>query len=262
MSDYPDGHEPRLFIAKEVQRLGAQVTFDSPIVKHDGEEKELPGFYVNGKRIIYLLDNRMPYLHWQTEAALKASKAKNTFVFCAQKPDADKYKQFNWLPLAITPGYIHKHGFPGYDFSFVGYLNDKPRQALMERVKKKFNGNTRSGVFAAEAIDVYISGRVGLNIPAYIGSKYAYDTNMRVFEIMSLKLPLLTQEQPGMTDIGFVHGVNCMMYRNGIELMRFMELLLANEPFRESIAEAGYSFVTREHTYAHRAAQLMSILEG
>jgi hypothetical protein len=262
MSDYPDGHEPRLFIAKEVEKSGAQVTFDSPVVKHDGEQKELPGFYVNGKRIIYLLDNRMPYLHWQTEAALKASKSKNTFVFCAQKKDAEKYKKFHWLPLAVTPGYIHKYGFPSYDFSFVGYLNDEPRKALMERVKQKFEGNICSGVFGMDAIDAYISGRVGLNIPAYVGSKYDYDINMRVFEIAGLRLPLLTAEQPGMVELGFIQGVNCLMYRNGAELMRFMEILLNNEPLRNSIGLAGYELVTGEHTYHHRAEQLLSIIGG
>lgn len=260
--DYPDGHEPRLFIATEVAKLGAQVTFDSPVVKWEDEDRELPGFYVNGKRIIYLLDNRMPDNHWQTEAALKAVKSKNTFVFCAQKQDADKYKKFHWLPLAITPDYIHKHGFAGYDFSFVGYLNDKPRQALMERVQAKFEGNVQSSVFGSDAIDVYISGRVGLNIPAYVGSKYAYDINMRVFEIVALKLPLLTADVPGMTDLGFVNGLNCLMYRNGTELMSFLGIMLVNEPFRESIAEAGYALATREHTYAHRARQLLNILSG
>jgi len=262
MSDYPSGYEPRLFIANEVEKCGAQVTFDSPVVKWDGEDRELPGFYANGKRIIYLLDNRMPYLQWQTEAALKASKSKNTFVFCAQKKDADAHKKFHWLPLAITPGYIHKHGFAGYDFSFVGYLNDKPRQALMERVQSKYEGNIQSGVFAEAAIDVYITGRIGLNIPAYIGGKYAHDINMRVFEIAGLKLPLLTADQPGMTDLGFVQGRNCLMYKNGVELMLLMEILLNNEPLRLSIAQAGYDLVTREHTYAHRARQLLNILEG
>jgi hypothetical protein len=261
-NSYPDGHEPRLFIAKEVQRAGAQVTFDSPTVKHDGEQKTLPGFYANDKRIIYLLDNRMPYLHWQTEAAKKAARDKKTFVFCSQKQDAEAHKKFHWLPLAITPGYIHKYGIAGYDFSFVGYLNDDPRKALMERVQGKFNGNVRSGVFEAEAIDTYISGRVGLNIPAYVGSKFAYDINMRVFELAALKMPMLTADQPGMTDLGFKQGVNCMMYRNGVELMRFMEILLNNEPFRLSIAEAGHNLVTQEHTYAHRAQQLLQIIAG
>jgi hypothetical protein len=262
MSDYPAGHEPRLFLAKEVEARGAQVTFDSPVVKVDGEQKELPGFYVNGKRIIYLLDNRMPYLEWQTKAALKASKSKNTFVFCAQKKDADKYKKFHWLPLAITPGYVHKRAIAEYDFSFVGYLNDDPRKALMERVQAKFTSNIQSGVFGADAIDVYISGRVGLNIPAYVGAKCAYDINMRVFEIAALKLPLLTMEQPGMTDIGFANGLNCMMYRNGVELMRWLEVMLVNEPFRDEVADNGHRLVTNEHTYAHRAQQLLNILEG
>lgn len=264
--DYPAGHEPRLFIANEVAKAGAQVTFDSPIVKWDGEQREIPGFYVNGKRVIYLLDNRMPDNHWQTEAALKASKSKNTYVFCSQKKDADKHKKFHWLPLAVTPGYIHKHALAGYDFSFVGYLNDKPRQALMERVQLKFNGNVQSAVFGPDAIDVYISGRVGLNIPAYVGGKYAYDVNMRVFEIAALKLPLLTADQPGMTDLGFVHddklnyGSNCVMYRNGTELMRWLNFLLTNKSLREDIAEAGYELVCNEHTYAHRAQQLLNIL--
>ena len=259
---YPAGYEPRLFIANEVARLGAQVTFDSPIVKYEGENKELPGFYVNGKRIIYLLDNRMPYLHWQTKAVIKAAKSKGTYVFCAQKKDADGNNNFHWLPLAVTPGYIHKHGMAGYDFSFVGYLNDDPRKALMERVSETYQGNIKSDVFGANAIDVYISGRIGLNIPAYIGAKSAYDINMRVFEIAGLKLPLLTADQPGMIELGFIQGVNCMMYRDGVELMRFMEIMINNESLRESIAESGYSLVTKEHTYAHRAQQLLNILEG
>jgi hypothetical protein len=263
MSGYPDGYEPRLFLAKAVQELGANVTFDNPAtVVIDGEEQQLPGFHVNGKRIIYLLDNRMPYLHWQTAEALQLSSDPMTYVFCAQKRDADQYECFHWLPLAVTPGYIHKRGIPSYDFSFVGYLNDEPRKALMERIQEQFTHNIQSGVFAAEAIDVYISGRVGLNIPAYVGGKYAYDVNMRVFEIPALKVPLLTADVEGMADLGFRHGVNCLMYRSGVELERFMELLIVNDLLRESIADKGYQLVTREHTYRHRAQQLLSILEG
>ena len=45
-------------------------------------------------------------------------------------------------------------------------------------------------------------------------------------------------------------------------LDNFMEIMINNESLRESIAESGYSLVTKEHTYAHRAQQLLNILEG
>jgi hypothetical protein len=264
MGSYPEGHEPRLFIAKALAKLGAQVTYDSPVMEWEGAQRILPGFYVNGKKIIYLLDNRMPDNRWQNDAALwLLRKTKEpTFVFCAQKVDADKVDEFHWLPLAVTPGYIHKRGFPTYDFSFVGYLNDKPRKSLMERMQKKFTNNVKSGVFAADAIDTYISGRVGLNIPAYVGTKFAYDVNMRAFEIPALKVPLLTADVPGMTDLGFIDSVNCVMWRNGKELEQMLGRLVRNEPYRLSIAEAGHNLVQREHQYVHRAHQLMSIIGG
>jgi hypothetical protein len=262
--DYPDGHEPRLFLAKALAQLGANVTYDSPIVEWEGAQRHIPGFHINGKRMLYLLDNRMPDNQWQNDAALWLLRngEEPTFVFCAQKTDADKHSEFNWLPLGVTPGYIHKHGLASYDFSFVGYLNDHPRQALMERLQELFAHNIKSGVFAGEAIDAYIQGRVGLNVPAYIGTKFAYDVNMRVFEIAALKVPLLTADVQGMEELGFRQGVNCLMYRNGAELIRLMEILLANEPLRSSIAEAGYDLVQREHTYIARAHQLMSVVGG
>jgi hypothetical protein len=284
-SGYPDGYEPRLFLAKACEELGAVVTYDSPTIssEENPEKRTVPGFTVNGRTVIYLLDNRMPDLQEQNRDAEALRVMDNALVCCAQKTDAEEHG-FYWLPLAMTPDYAPKEiismdeveemgGRPSLlwdstwfraerkQFAFVGYLNDLPRKSLMERLQDRYSGHVVSGVFGDVAIAVYQEGKVGLNITAFYGSVFAYDINMRVFEIPGTMRPLLTPYVPGMTELGFRHAENCMMYSNADELCAHMDTLLGNDFICERLAWHGAKLVIGNHRYHHRAEQLLKLLE-
>jgi len=264
MSGYPDGYEPRLFLAKAVAALAPErkVGFDNPVWK-DAEmtAREAPGFFVDGRPVLYLLDNRMPDNQWQNDAA-KTIQDIGGLVFCAQKKDAEQHG-FTWLPLAVTPDYLgecDRDILDNYEFAFVGYLNDLPRRALMERMQSRFTGNVQSGVFGEDAVAAYLSGRVGLNIPAFYGSPFAHDINMRVFEVCAVGVPLLTPRLDGMEALEFEHGVNCFMYRDAIELSTILELALTNDAYLSKVGQAGHELVMTRHLYSHRAGRVLEAL--
>jgi len=261
MSDYPQGYEPYLFLLNACKETRAEVVH-API---ETEEGTLPGFVCNGRQVVYLLDNRMPANQWQNPAAKKVQEEDGVLVCCAQYVDAIQ-QEFQWIPLGVTPAYISPQGKrkpkPAYDFAFVGYLNDLPRQSVIERMQGMFLHNVQSQIFGDDAIAVYRSAKVGLNITAFFGSPYAYDANMRMFEIPATGVPLLTPYVPGMIELGFRHGINCMKFEDAIELKAHIETLCANSQLRAEIGKAGHKLVMEKHLYKHRAQQLIEVIDG
>ncbi len=272
---YPEGYEPRLWLAKKCLELGGIDTIDYDLPHITGEwfkdrddlpewvVKSNPGFVLNGIPIIWLMDNRMPYLEWQNDMARYAKERTNAMLLCMQKADAIK-QGFKWLPLAATPGYkpIENADPPSYDIGFVGGLSEHdPRTMLLQRLQQDYSCNFQSGVFDEKAIDVYHSARIGVNATAHYGSQFAYDINMRVFEIPACNRLLVTPRVPGMTSLGFRNGVNCLMYQDGVELLYALDIALANENMRNELAEAGHLLVMEKHTYKQRAEQLLGWLK-
>jgi spore maturation protein CgeB len=109
--------------------------------------------------------------------------------------------------------------------------------------------------------EVYASSAVGLHVPRqqYANGLSGIPT-IRVFEALACGIPLLSapwSDQEGL----FTPGRDYLVARNGEEMKAELEYLLRDPAARREIAEHGLRTIHERHTCAHRAEQLISIVE-
>ncbi len=84
---------------------------------------------------------------------------------------------------------------------------------------------------------------------------------MRVFEVLASGSLLLANEArgSGLADL-FQDRKHIVIYRNEKELMDLADYYLRNEAERKEIAAEGMEKALKEHTYSHRAEDMVSTL--
>jgi len=198
-------------------------------------------------------------------------------VYVAQKAALadlrrDGVKKVEWLPLACSPAHhptakelIAQGATPEclvqcWDLVFVGYIYHEYKEGQNDRVEylDKLSQRFRnlwvsSDRFHQEMAARYVKGKIGFNV------SIADDLNMRCFEIMSTRTPLLTNRDVVGIDDLFSEGVHYIGYKGVAEMIEQADKALRNEYDLMKIADAAYAEVRSKHTYAHRAK---TILEG
>lgn len=184
-------------------------------------------------------------------------EAKNyKHVFFAQKKALPEFKEFcgkdaDWLPCCAEP-LIHKpmNFEPEYDFAFVGGIDlseaHKPRRDAIKKLKEKYK------VFVGNAYGYFMTMQYN---KAKVVFNYAVndDLNMRVFEAMACKRPLLTNKlsvESGLNEL-FEDGTHLMTFTDET-LMERADMLIKDEAMRKKLAETGYNEVMLKHTYDKR----------
>jgi spore maturation protein CgeB len=81
--------------------------------------------------------------------------------------------------------------------------------------------------------------------------------NMRVFEVMTVGTPLITTRHPDMDLYGFVEGTHYLGFAGIDEMLCNIDWVLNHSSQAEIIANNAREFVCRNHTYAHRAEELL-----
>jgi len=99
--------------------------------------------------------------------------------------------------------------------------------------------------------------RVTLNTHIELSRQSA--SNMRMFEATGVGTCLLTDRKDRLSDL-FVPDAEVVTYGSAAECAEKVRYLLAHEQERASIGAAGQRRTMRDHTFAHRAAQLDAIL--
>lgn len=188
------------------------------------------------------------------------------FVFVAQQAMVPYFQQtgsrdVRWLPLGCAPS---RH-FPvaaakQFDVTFVGTLIfevNEERVARLSRLGQAFNIGIKSGVDGPTMSEIYAMGRLAFN------SSIAQDVNMRIFEVMAMGMPLLTNRDAranGLFDL-FQEDVHLFAY-DDTDLLDRVRGCLADEAALARVAAAGRSEVLAKHTYAHRVASLLAWIEA
>lgn len=111
------------------------------------------------------------------------------------------------------------------------------------------------GVLGKAMIDAVRGYSVGLNC------SIADDLNYRVFETLGARTCLLTNEVPGIVEM-FVEDKHLVVYRSMEELVDKAKWLLSRPEEAARIAQEGHEHVRANHTYDHRAAEFLRIVEG
>ncbi len=180
-------------------------------------------------------------------------------VFVAHKPAVEMFKERGvenvfWVPPACDPE-IHgkKKDEKLYDVGFVGVLNTE-RTHLLKELSQRFN-TYYERCFLERMAEVFSQSKIVFNKSIEGG------LNMRVFEVLASGSMLLTNEArgSGLTDI-LDDKKQIVIYRNEKELLALADYYLENDDEREEIAAEGLRKVLNEHTYGHRANDMIKTL--
>lgn len=162
----------------------------------------------------------------------------------------------HWLPLACDP-LVHSpvDAAKEYDVAFVGSCSRILHAERVERLAKlaqQFTVLLRDGLSELEMRGELARGRLAFN------SSVAQDVNMRVFEVMAMGLPLLTNRDAacnGLFEL-FDDRKHLIAYDDDT-LLEVAQVYLQDAEARSKIAQKGRHEVISKHTYTHRAKQII-----
>jgi len=209
-----------------------------------------------------------PCAFWAIDAHLKKPFKKilrqsrhYDFVFCAQKTgdDALRKRGINsfWVPLGCDPEIHKKHNLQKrFDLGFVGApFYGETRGNLLNLIKQKYPQSYLGAAEFSEMGNIYSHSKIGFNYS--INS----DINMRIFEIMSCGIMLITNyiKKDGLTEL-FEDRKHLVIYKSQNELFSLIEYYLKHEDERNRIAQAGYELVVSRHTYRDRVRRIFEIM--
>lgn len=189
-------------------------------------------------------------------------------VFCCQKRAMEDFvrdgvhpDKVHFLPHAVEPDVYKPYSIiEKWDWAFIGHLNSQFRVDIMDR-------------FCKEIPSWYLGWRMpqapGFNVFDDVAKKFSQarivvsnsikdDINMRTFEAMACKRPLLTNSIPHLGDM-FEHDKDLVLYSSIDDAIDKARALLADDEKRRFIAENGYNKVLAEHTYKHRMLDILRL---
>jgi spore maturation protein CgeB len=180
-------------------------------------------------------------------------------VFTAHKPAVEMFKKKGienvfWMPPACDPE-LHEEKAEKelYDIGFVGSLNPE-RVHLLNELRQRFNIYYER-CFLEKMGEVFSQSKIVFHKSAKDGLA------MRVFEVLASGSMLLTDEAKGsgLTDL-FQDRKHIVVYRSEKELLELADYYLKNDDERREIAAEGMKKVLNEHTYRHRAEDMIKTL--
>jgi len=89
----------------------------------------------------------------------------------------------------------------------------------------------------------------------------ADDINYRTFETLGCKTFLLTNETENLSKL-FNIGEHLITYKDKNDMLDKIKYYLKEEKERDVISESGYNHVKNNHTYTHRAKEIIKIIEN
>ena len=187
------------------------------------------------------------------------------WVFQAQYEDtvrlAEKCILSYWLPLAADPDVWSDTPAEEkiYDVAFVGNCFDPVRHQVLGILADNFNFHW-PGIEKAimeEGAKVYRQSKVGFNISSFYGQEWDYDINMRVPEIMSCNIPLVTNYVPGLDHLGITQQQGVFAYHDLDSIIRTVQYAQ-----QRSYASYNRRFILDNHTYKHRMQEALGIIRG
>jgi len=174
------------------------------------------------------------------------------YSFCMQKyymKEGDIY-----LPYAVD----HKTHYPEnvekiYDVSLVG-LQYPNRTNLMNLLKSEgINVHYSLGKGFEEYRKIYNQTKVGIS---WSSKK---DLIARVFEVMGMKLPLVTNRVPDLPE-HFIEGSHYLGFDDVYEAIEKIQRILDEPEKYEQMVRQGYEEVIEKHTYDHRIQQIFDTI--
>lgn len=184
-------------------------------------------------------------------------------TFIAQKEyvgdlKSDGIHQVFWLPLAFEPSLNPEPCPPRiYDIAYVGSNNagmHPVRHQLLQCLAINFPNMWQGMATPEEMGKIYAQSRIVFN------KSVNNDLNMRYFEAMGAGAVLMTDRirENGVDEL-FVRGMHFVEYDDEKSLVAAVRTLLSNPEETRRIGNAARDCVRIQHTYAHRAQELLRV---
>ncbi len=124
-------------------------------------------------------------------------------------------------------------------------------------------GWSNGPVYGGDFVRALSGAAVGLNIHQHFGdagdpARYGTGANMRVFELAAIGTAQLSDAK-GDIARHLAPDREIVLYRSVPELRERAQLLLRDDSWRQSLAAAARARALREHTWAHRLQELLSV---
>ncbi|WP_010268037.1 CgeB family protein [Paenibacillus senegalensis] len=219
---------------------------------------------------------KVPKLFWvthgenrlQTNLMLNRSYKTDIVLMAHSLHLADKFPvPVRFFPFAMTVD-IFNYTDPlvqrTTDISFIGNLdttNYLDRIMAIKAIKTRFHDKCslsfRSNVYLHELAKVYGRSKIVINVTA----DWSSSINMRLFEGMGCGALVLSDYVPGMEQL-FEDKKHLVLFQNRDELLDHIDYYLNNLDQAQKIANAGYQHLLANHTYRHRARELVNIIDA
>ena len=121
-------------------------------------------------------------------------------------------------------------------------------------IRRRYHGE-------AWGLDMYaVLSRAKMCLNRHIDAAEGHANNMRLYEATGVGTLLITDAKRNLAELFEPHE-EVVTYSSEDELVEKIRHYLANDAERSKIARAGQERTLRDHTYAHRMRELVSILE-
>jgi spore maturation protein CgeB len=176
--------------------------------------------------------------------------------------------------------YFPQPGAKPYDLGYIGTYSPDRQQGLERLLLTPANANPTGSFIVAgpmypEAIhwprnvkkvdhippsehrDFYNSQRFTLNITRRDMVKWGYSPSVRLFEAAACGVPIITDHWPGLTEF-FQPGKEILTAHSAKEVLDYLQGMAPQDA--QAIAERARLRILCEHTAAHRASELESMI--
>lgn len=166
-----------------------------------------------------------------------------------------------YLPLAADPDVWSDEPKEELSWvtSFVGNCFDAERLGILEALQKRellyWPGIEKA--IMQDGASVYRKSLGGINIPSWWGTPECYDVNMRVFEILSCGIPLITNRLDALDSLGIIEGKHAFLYNSFDDIIHLINMLRQDTQRAKEMGRANRQLILNNHTYEHRAESIL-----
>ncbi|CAH8247217.1 glycosyltransferase [Paenibacillus melissococcoides] len=172
-----------------------------------------------------------------------------------------------FFPFGVDPHLFHSdipYAKRSIDVSFVGtrghelYKNRNESLRFIEaNLQGKANLSLRKNIFLEDLSKHYGNSKIVFNQTADTIKSF----NMRLFEGMGCGALILTDNTPEQSAL-FENGVHYVLYDSREDMLEKLRYYLNHPDEAAKIAAEGQRHVVRNHTYEHRASQVLDLIKS
>ena len=195
---------------------------------------------------------------WAIDAHCKGPQVYEQYGFDKVLHATKKFaKDGCWLPNCYDDTLLHPIENSYYNRIPIGFCGNVVNRKLQIDLMK---ANVPGFVFDEMVIGDDMVRAIN-SYQIHWNANISVDINYRNFETMGCHTCLLTSAHPDYAELGIIHGENCLIYQDSIQMVGYAKHAIQNHTYREDISKAGYNLVKQNHTYNNRTQRILEILD-